>query len=179
MVAEGADGRQFERGRVVLSGVTVEGSVPDRGSEFNPNDGTSFSQQSADFRSTGAGNGNTEWFADVVFRNDDANAAKQITAIRVNAYVSSTFNRGEQFTPPDVVRITSGGQNLPLAEIQGPYVAHPASNAEVDPGETRTITFEFRDGTDNLRADSGDFFVVSIRFGDGTVERYFVQPRFP
>ncbi|MEF8914967.1 Ig-like domain-containing protein [Natronomonas sp.] len=169
---------QFERGRVVLSGVVVEGSVPDRGSEFNPNDGTSFSQQSADFRSVGSGS-NAEWFADVVFRNDDADTAKQITAIRVNAYVSSTFNRGEQFTPPDMVNITSGGQNLTLAEVQGPYVPYTASNAEVSPEATRTITFEFRDGSDNLRADSGDFFVVSIRFADGTVERYFVQPRFP
>lgn len=177
-VAEGDDGRQFERGRVVLSGVTVEDGDLDRGSEFNPNDGTSFSQQSADFRSTGTGQAET-WFADVVFRNDDTNAAKQITAIRVNAYVSSTFNRGEQFTNPDVVQITSGGQNLPLAEVQGPYVAHPASNAVVDSESTRTITFEFRDGPDNMRADSGDFFVVSIQFGDGTVERYFVQPRFP
>lgn len=175
-VNEGDDGRQTERGRVVFNGIVVDDGIPTGDSEFNPNDDTSFTQQSATFRSTGMGQ-TQQWFADVVFRNND-DEPRQITGIRVNAYISSTFSRGEQFTSPDTVRITSGGQNLPLADVQGRYVVHPVSNAEVDAGDLRTITFEFRSGSENLRADSGDFFVVSIRFADGSVGRYFIQPRY-
>jgi FlaG/FlaF family flagellin (archaellin) len=172
-VAEGDDGRQFERGRVVLSDVTVEGSVPDRASEFNPNDGTSFTQTSAVFE----GSPNTDWFANVTFENQGED--RRITAVRVNAYIVSTFDNSDRVIPPDKVNITSGEYSLNQTLVQGPYVDHPSENALVEEGDPRSFVFEFRSEGSNYEPDTGDFFVVSIQFGDGTVERYFVQPRFP
>jgi hypothetical protein len=169
-----AGNRQAERGRVVFDGIIVEDGTSNQDSEINPAGDASFVQRSADFREIGG-----EWFADVVFRNEDNQDAKEITAIRVNAYISSTFNQGEQFTNPDRVQISSGNDDLLLANVSGGYVSYTASNAVVGSNQDRKISFEFRDGTQNLQADAGDFFVVSIRFADGSVARYFIQPRFP
>lgn len=173
MVNEGDDGRQLERGRVVLSGVTVEDGDLDRGSEFNPNDGTSFTQTSAVFE----GSKSTDWFANVTFENQGED--RRVTAVRVNAYILSTFDNSNRGIAPDKVNITSGEYSLNQALVQGPYVTHPSENALVDEGVPRSFVFEFRSEGSNYEPDAGDFFVVSIRFDDGTVERYFVQPRFP
>jgi hypothetical protein len=168
-----AGDRQIERGRVVFDGIAVEGGTSARDSEINPSDDASFTQESAVFRSAGGNQG--PWYADVTFENQGED--RVITAVRVNAYILSTFNRG-QSTFPEEADITSGNAALPRATIQGPYVPHPTANARVAEGSSRTLSFEFLVDNANYEPDAGDFFVVSIRFDDGSVGRYFVQPRF-
>ncbi len=168
-VAVDTDGRQTERGTVEFDALAVgDGGNGGGGGEFNPNDDASVLFVASDL----VGQGNGPYYVDVTF-NNTASGTKTIAVVRMNAYMSNTISQGNSRLIPAAYEV-SGSTRL---AVGGPYT-NPGGTFDADLARyvETTHRFEFfeSDGG-SFRPDRADVIVYSVRYTDGTSDRYFIQ----
>ncbi|MEF8818210.1 MAG: hypothetical protein V5A31_02540 [Haloferacaceae archaeon] len=137
------------------------------GEEINPN-----SSDGVVLKNAAVGDDPNE--VDLTFRNLDDDTARNVSQARFNFYLADTQG-GASEGPPKSARI--GGTLLRSANSGGRY--RSVGPIGLPAGSERTFTVSFysdRDGTTADAVGSGDFFVLSVIFGDGETATYFVAP---
>jgi hypothetical protein len=124
------------------------------------------------------GNANNNW-VDVTFRNTGQNVSN-VTDLRVNFYIANGPGRSTGATPTHATIEDPAPVGRPTLQIGGRFVSvTDTGSLLVAPGATETVRFSFYEDaatTQEVQAFSGDFFIVTMQFADGTTEVYFVSP---